>query len=152
MVQPKPSGLATVVELQVMLPVSFLIFLAVWLVLLPAAYQTSGSDMGLLSWPALFSHNLNFVFMFVEALVNKLCITTYHLIFIFYYGALYVIFSWIFFSFYHFFFYFFIDWRNSGVLIGDLARGDLNCSAEKPWSVWNVFLFLGPQKVAKMDP
>ena len=169
---------------QVMLPVSFLIFLAVWLVLLPAAYHTTGTDMGLLSPAALASHNLNldcglswsnvcwlhgwgmvavgkpwcstiserspvfaatiaarlalllmheplpaglffscrnFLFMFVEALVNRLCITTFHLTFIFYYGALYVIFSWIFFSFYHFFFYFFIDWRYSLVLMGSLA-------------------------------
>lgn len=44
---------------QVMLPVSFLIFLAVWLVLLPAAYHTTGTDMGLLSPAALASHNLN---------------------------------------------------------------------------------------------
>ena len=36
-----------------MLPVSVLIFLAVWLVLLPAAYETSGSDMGLFTLPAL---------------------------------------------------------------------------------------------------
>ena len=69
----------------------------------------------------LFFPCRNFLFMFVEALVNRLCITTFHLTFIFYYGALYVIFSWIFFSFYHFFFYFFIDWRYSLVLMGSLA-------------------------------
>eukprot|EP00438_Fugacium_kawagutii_P024599 Skav200067 [mRNA] locus=scaffold838:135742:142365:- [translate_table: standard] len=82
----------------------------------------TGSDMGLLSWPALASHNLNFFFMLMEALVNRLCITTYHLTFIFYYGAIYVIFSWVFFHFYHFFFYFFIDWRYPGVLIGHLDQ------------------------------
>eukprot|EP00435_Cladocopium_sp_Y103_P023432 s3264_g5.t1 len=124
-----------------MLPVSFLIFLAVWLVLLPVAYQTSGTDMGLLSLPALASHNLNFLFMFVEALVNRLCITTYHLTFIFYYGAIYVIFSWIFFSFYHFFFYFFIDFRYPLVLIGHLVRQAASYTALLV--MLTIFFFLG---------
>lgn len=133
---------------EVMLPVSFLIFLAVWLVLLPVAYQTTGGDMGLLTWPALFCHNLNFLFMFVEALVNRLCITTYHLTFMFYYGASYVIFSWIFFKEYHFF-YFFIDWRYPLVLIGYtallvtltifffLGRSIVNC-VKPPLYTWDL--------------
>ncbi|CAK8994767.1 Uncharacterized protein SCF082_LOCUS4065 [Durusdinium trenchii] len=103
---------------EVMLPVSFLIFVVVWLVLLPAAYQTSGTDLGLLSLPALAAHNLNVVFMLIEARLNRLCMTSFHLIFIFYYGALYVIFSWILFGINHNFFYFFIDWRYPVVLIG----------------------------------
>eukprot|EP00435_Cladocopium_sp_Y103_P072031 s43_g39.t1 len=134
---------------EVMLPVSFLIFLSVWLVLLPVAYQTTGSDMGLLTWPALFCHNLNFLFMFLEALVNRLCITTYHLTFMFYYGASYVIFSWIFFKEYHFFFYFFIDWRYPLVLIGYtallvtltifffLGRSIVNC-VKPPLYTWDL--------------
>ena len=104
-----------------MLPVSFLIFLAVWLILLPAAYKSTGTDMGLFSAPSLAAHNLNFVFMLTEALLNRLCITSYHFIFVFYYGGLYVVFSWIFYAFHHFFFYFFIDWRYPLVLIGRLS-------------------------------
>lgn len=135
--------------MQVMLPVSFLIFLLVWLVLLPAAYHTSGTAMGLFTPPALAAHNLNFVFMFIEALVNRLCITTYHLIFIFYYGGLYVIFSWIFFAFQHFFFYFFIDWRYPLVLIGYsgllcmlttfffIGRSIVNC-VKPPLYTWDL--------------
>ncbi|CAK8994271.1 unnamed protein product [Durusdinium trenchii] len=134
---------------EVMLPVSFLIFLLVWLVLLPAAYHTSGTAMGLFTPPALAAHNLNFVFMFIEALVNRLCITTYHLIFIFYYGGLYVIFSWIFFAFQHFFFYFFIDWRYPLVLIGYsgllcmlttfffIGRSIVNC-VKPPLYTWDL--------------
>lgn len=127
---------------EVMLPVAVLIFLAVWLVLLPVAYQTTGSDMGLLTWPALFCHNLNFVFMFAEALMNRLCITTYHLTFMFYYGASYVIFSWIFFEEYHFFFYFFIDWRYPLVLIGYTAL----------LVTLTIFFFLGRSLVNCVKP
>ena len=61
----KPDHIFQGGQPQVMLPVSFLIFLAVWLVLLPVAYQTTGGDMGLLTWPALFCHNLNFLFMWL---------------------------------------------------------------------------------------
>ena len=103
---------------EVMLPVSCLIFLLVWSVLLPLAYQTYHNDAGLLSIPALAAHNLNFIFMLTETFLNRLCITTYHLVFMFYYGGIYVIFSWFFFAAYNFFFYFFIDWRYSFVLVG----------------------------------
>mmetsp|Transcript_67276 Transcript_67276/g.157852 ORF Transcript_67276/g.157852 Transcript_67276/m.157852 type:complete len:298 (+) Transcript_67276:48-941(+) len=103
---------------EVLLPVSCLICLLVWSVLLPLAYQTYGNDSGLLSVPALAAHNLNFIFMLTETFLNRLCITSYHLVFMFYYGGLYVIFSWFFFAAYQFFFYFFIDWRYSFVLIG----------------------------------
>mmetsp|Transcript_19746 Transcript_19746/g.37143 ORF Transcript_19746/g.37143 Transcript_19746/m.37143 type:complete len:296 (+) Transcript_19746:33-920(+) len=119
---------ATWVLFEVMLPVSCLIFLLVWTVLLPAAYQTYGSSAGLLSLPALAAHNLNFVFMFVETMLNRLCITTYHLVFMFYYGGIYVIFSWLFFAKYHFFFYFFIDWRYPLVLFGYTGLLSLLCT------------------------
>ncbi|CAJ1390841.1 unnamed protein product [Effrenium voratum] len=118
---------------EVMLPVSFLIFLAVWLILLPAAYKSTGTDMGLFSASSLAAHNLNFVFMLTEALLNRLCITSYHFIFVFYYGGLYVVFSWIFYAFHHFFFYFFIDWRYPLVLIGYTAL----------LSMLTIFYFLG---------
>ena len=60
-----------------------------------------------------------------------LCIEAgrYHLIFIFYYGAAYVIFSWIFFAYSGFFFYFFIDWRYPLVLLGYSA---LLCNLTEP--------------------
>ena len=124
---------------EVMLPVSCLIFLLVWTVLLPLAYRTYHSDAGMLSLPSLAAHNLNFAFMLVETFLNKLCITTYHLFFMFYYGGIYVIFSWIFYYLYSFFFYFFIDWRYPFVLCGYtgllgllatfffIGRGIVNC-------------------------
>lgn len=106
---------------EVMVSVAVLITICVWVILLPAAYKFQGSDMGLLSFCPLATHNLNTVFILFEAASNRLCITAPHLVFVFYYGAAYVIFSWWFYSQYHFFFYFFIDWRYSFALLGYTA-------------------------------
>eukprot|EP00930_Biecheleria_cincta_P026386 TRINITY_DN18602_c0_g2_i3.p1 TRINITY_DN18602_c0_g2~~TRINITY_DN18602_c0_g2_i3.p1 ORF type:complete len:380 (-),score=19.63 TRINITY_DN18602_c0_g2_i3:549-1688(-) len=121
----QPTGLAAHtfccgmwVLFEVMVSVAVLITICVWLVLLPAAYKFRGSDMGLLSFFPFASHNFNTAFMLFEAVTNRLCITTPHLIFVFYYGAAYAIFSWWWYSRYHFFFYFFIDWRYAFALIG----------------------------------
>lgn len=92
---------------------AILVFLMVWLVLLPTAYLANGTDLGLLSFLPLNAHNLNVVFMGTEMLFNRLAFVPSHVIFAMFYGLVYVVFSWFYFLFdsHHRFWYFFLDWR-----------------------------------------
>mmetsp|Transcript_64076 Transcript_64076/g.167748 ORF Transcript_64076/g.167748 Transcript_64076/m.167748 type:complete len:348 (+) Transcript_64076:2-1045(+) len=103
---------------EVMFACALLICVVVWGILLPISYMLFGSDGGLLAWYCLSAHNLNVVFMVVEASVNRLCFVKAHYVFVVYYGGLYVVFSWVWFYLHGFFFYFFIDWRHWFALVG----------------------------------
>lgn len=120
--RPKATGsifcCAVWVLFEVMFTVALLIWLAVWAVLLPEAYYVYGSDAGMLSFIPFCAHNLNVVFMVTDACLNRLCFASAHLVFVMYYSAAYVVFSWAFFLYNGYFFYFFIDWRQPLALAG----------------------------------
>lgn len=96
---------------EVMFACSILVFLVVWLVLLPEAYIQTHSDSGLLKWTVLSAHNLNLAFMVVDCALNCFHFHRPHFVFIVYYGCAYVVFSWFWFLYDGVFYYFFLDWR-----------------------------------------
>jgi hypothetical protein len=99
------------VGFEAMFSCAILVFLIVWLVLLPFIYLQTGTDGGMLRWVVLSAHNLNLVFMCVECALNSLVFNPSHFVFVLYYGLAYVVFSWIWFCVSGKFYYFFIDWR-----------------------------------------
>lgn len=103
---------------QVMFSYSWLVFLVVWLVLLPSSYIINGTDGGILSFVALSMHNANVLFMLIEMRLNRMNFVKTHLVFTLYYGCSYVAFSWLWYLRYNYFFYFFIDWTSPGVVGG----------------------------------
>mmetsp|Transcript_24976 Transcript_24976/g.70338 ORF Transcript_24976/g.70338 Transcript_24976/m.70338 type:complete len:381 (+) Transcript_24976:73-1215(+) len=88
-----------------------LVWITVWLLLLPVEYASSGTTGKLLTPLELCVHNLNVVFMSIETVVNRLCFVTPHLIFVMYYVTAYVAFSDYWFLYSGVFNYSFIDWR-----------------------------------------
>lgn len=98
---------------EVMFASAILVFLVVWLVLLPQAYIATGGDGGLLKWTVLSAHNLNLAFMVVDCALNCFYFHRPHFVFIVYYGCAYVVFSWCWFLYDGVFYYFFLDWRNA---------------------------------------
>jgi len=92
------------------------VFTIVWLVLVPAFYMYTGSDLGLLSFLPVCVHNVNIVLIGIEAVVNRLQFERAHFVFVVYYAGAYLVFSWIFYALNGFFFYFFIDWRRPSTL------------------------------------
>lgn len=102
---------------QVMFSSAILVFLVVWLVLIPSAYAATGTSAGLLTFLPFCAHNLNVIFMSIEMYVNRLSFVRVHALFIMMYGAAYIVFSWLFYWFTGIFFYFFIDWRSPFTVI-----------------------------------
>lgn len=101
-----------------MLSCAILVSVVVWGVLLPSIYIATGTDGGLLSYLTLSAHNLNSVFMLAEGLLNRLYLEPAHIVFVLYYGGLYLLFSWFFFLRTGVFWYFFIDWRSPWTIGG----------------------------------
>lgn len=97
---------------QTMFSCAILVFLVVWLVLLPFAEIMYHTDGGMLSWTVLSAHNLNIVFMSVECAFNNMRFNPNHFVFPMYYGLMYVAFSWAWYFHAGVFYYFFIDWRD----------------------------------------
>jgi len=97
---------------EVMFACSVLVFLVVWLVLIPEAEIATGHDGGMLQWTVLSAHNLNLAFMVVDCALNCFHFHRPHFVFIMHYGCAYVIFSWLWFLYDGVFYYFFLDWRN----------------------------------------
>lgn len=103
---------------ETMLSCALLVTTLVWCVLLPFAFATLGDDGGLFRWEALCAHNLNIIFMSIDARFNRLCFNHVHVVFCMYYGSSYIIFSWFWFLIANKFYYFFIDFRDMTTLIG----------------------------------
>uniref|UniRef100_A0A7S0FBS4 Glycerophosphocholine acyltransferase 1 n=1 Tax=Pyrodinium bahamense TaxID=73915 RepID=A0A7S0FBS4_9DINO len=103
---------------EVMFSCAVLVFLVVWLVLIPQAYVMTHTDLGLLGWQPVSMHNLNLLFMMTEMLLNRLIFVPAHALFAMYYGITYIVFSWLWFAYAGVFFYFFIDWRRPLVVLG----------------------------------
>lgn len=106
---------------ETMLSVALLVTTLVWCVLLPFAFATLGDDGGLFSWEALSAHNLNIVFMVIDARLNGLWFNPAHVVYCFYYGSSYIVFSWFWFVVDDKFYYFFIDFRDMWTLLGYTA-------------------------------
>eukprot|EP00933_Yihiella_yeosuensis_P070976 TRINITY_DN79149_c0_g1_i1.p1 TRINITY_DN79149_c0_g1~~TRINITY_DN79149_c0_g1_i1.p1 ORF type:complete len:287 (+),score=11.39 TRINITY_DN79149_c0_g1_i1:43-903(+) len=102
---------------QVKFSCAYLVFLVTWFVLIPAAYWGTGTDMGLLSTIPFCMHNMNVIFMTLEMYMNRLRFVHSHALFILFFGASYIIFSWGWFFYSGFFWYFFIDWSSPWTII-----------------------------------
>lgn len=112
------------VSYQVMTAVAVFIFFIVYTVLLPAAAFAVGWEEMLDQarhmfqtnpvgfWTALCQHQLNIVFMLVEAYFNRMPFVRSHVLFAVAYGNFYVVASWFIFLAYNIFYYFFFDWRS----------------------------------------
>lgn len=112
--RPPVVGCILWIWFEAMFSTAILVFLVVWLVLLPFAYISTGSNGRLLSFLQLSAHNLNIVFMGTEMMLNRLTFLRHHAVFVLLYGCAYVIFSWCYFLWgeKHKFWYFFLDWRH----------------------------------------
>lgn len=87
--------------------------LMVWFVLLPMLYFQTGSVHALVTPFPLIFHNATILMMTVETMNNRFCMNRAHLLFVLYFAAAYVVFSWAFFERTGIFFYTFIDYRSS---------------------------------------
>mmetsp|Transcript_128121 Transcript_128121/g.362705 ORF Transcript_128121/g.362705 Transcript_128121/m.362705 type:complete len:312 (-) Transcript_128121:32-967(-) len=115
-------GCAVWVLFEVMLSCAVLVFLVVWLVLLPvgAAAAAGGPPSDGAPAPEGFlwllipitMHNANLLIMAAEARVNRLRLCGAHFVFAVGYGLAYLVFSWVWFLHSGRFHYFFIDWRS----------------------------------------
>jgi len=103
---------------EVMFSCAILVCLVVWLVLIPYATRYVHNPPKFFNFLNLSVHNLNVVFMIIEALLNRLSFVGQHFVFIVYYGIVYLVFSWFYFLYTGIFFYFFIDWRAFSAPVG----------------------------------
>lgn len=100
---------------QVLLGIALLVFFVVWGILIPTCYAAEGWTFtrdSYLHWISLSMHNLNVVFMVLEAQVNRLTVVPCHVLFVPLYIATFVVNSWCLFLVRGTFSYFFIDWRH----------------------------------------
>lgn len=100
------------VAFQVLTSMAILVCLVVWLVLVPVMPALAQSFV------PLSAHNMNVVFMVAEMLLNRMPFVHSHVLFGFYYGSTYIVFSWFYCLATGVVFYFFMDWRKPIVLGG----------------------------------
>lgn len=116
---------------EVMFSCAMLVFLVVWLVLLPQGIVQTGKVPGeIFSWAALIMHNLNLGLMGAEMLLNRLSFVSSHVLFAMYLSLIYAVFSWFWSLNVGKFYYSFIDWRRPVVFIG------YTCVIALQWAVF----------------
>jgi len=93
--------------------VSWLVFWAVWVFLIPAAWLAGKQEAlrELLSPFQLYLHNVNVVLVTTEALLNQFPLIPYHFIFPLYFGFAYVGWNWWLYEKIHVWIYFFLDYN-----------------------------------------
>jgi len=88
------------------------VFLMVWLVLVPQLYFFTGSVHPLVTPFPLILHNASIVMLTAEGMNNRFRMHRMHILFVLYFAAAYVVFSWAWFEKQGWFFYDFIDFRS----------------------------------------
>jgi hypothetical protein len=96
---------------EVCFPVSILVTLIVWFVLIPAGKYKGVDVSKFLRLRPLILHNCNSLFMFVEMYMNNLPMVETHFPFVVFYGLLYVVFAWWWYDRTGVFYYFFLDYN-----------------------------------------
>eukprot|EP00930_Biecheleria_cincta_P059648 TRINITY_DN45360_c0_g1_i1.p1 TRINITY_DN45360_c0_g1~~TRINITY_DN45360_c0_g1_i1.p1 ORF type:complete len:358 (+),score=29.98 TRINITY_DN45360_c0_g1_i1:158-1231(+) len=102
----------TWVLFQVAYTCALFVFFMVWLVLVPQLYVHTGSVHALVTPFPLIFHNANILMLAVEGMSNRFRMCRTHVLFVLYFAAAYVIFSWVWFERHGLFFYDFIDYRS----------------------------------------
>jgi hypothetical protein len=103
---------------EIVFSMAILVFLIVWLVLIPEEVLKTGSSGDFLSdYIVVSAHNLNVVFMCIECMLNRMSFVPAHFVFLLYYGITYILFSIVWFLYAGTFYYFFIDWRQPTTVI-----------------------------------
>jgi hypothetical protein len=110
---------------ETMATMACLVFLTVWMILVPADPSFMDPHKVL----PFSMHNLNICIVAAEVFFNRFKFVPHHAVFVIYYLGVYMVFTWMFFLATNQFCYFFVDWRSWVFLPGYTAMITFSCGS-----------------------